>query len=97
LAFVEYVEQNLVHRTELPEEKKKRLFRSSDRSRREDRRKYVAKRPAVCISDVECAQVLYLLMQDFLAPEKRTAAIAEQLSSFCLPNMGLFRFALNGR
>lgn len=91
LGFVEHVERYLVQITELPKEKKKRLLLQLRRTKkRESKGKYIAKKPAVCISDVECAQVLYLLIQDFLKPEKRTEALAEAIIFIWLAQHGAF-------
>lgn len=41
--------------------------------------KYIAKRPALCISDLECGQMLYLLKQDFLTAKIKNKAVAEAI------------------
>lgn len=79
-SFVEHIENSLVLNTDLPAEEKKRLIHHLRQTRtRVSSYKYVAKRPAVCISDVECAQVLYRLILDYLTGKKRDNSIAETI------------------
>lgn len=48
-------------------------------SQKKNKEKYLAKRPAFCISDLECGQMLYLLKQDFLTNKTNNKAIAEAI------------------
>lgn len=78
--LVERIERNLVLETELPAEEKKRLiFQLREAKKRTSKVRYVAKRPAVCISDVECAQMLYLLIEEFLGSEPKSKSLAEAI------------------
>jgi hypothetical protein len=79
-AFVDHVERRLIKEADLPEEEKKSLISQlREVPKRASKGKYRAKRPAVCISDVECGQVLYLLMQDFLNAKTKNKALAEAI------------------
>lgn len=78
--FVEQVEQKLFGEADLPENQKQSMISLLRQVKKRDSKgNYQAKRPAVCISDVECGQVLYLLMQEFLKGTKRSNVIAEAI------------------
>lgn len=80
VSFVNHVEKILVLDTDLPEEEKKRLICQLRKTKKRPlKTRYIATRPAVSISDIECGQVLYLLMQAFLAAKKKSNAIAETI------------------
>ncbi len=72
--FVNQVEAKLIMGTKLPE-KEKQLLLSQLRGSKEKatKEKYNAKRPALCISDLECGQMLYLLTQDLSDKNKAVA------------------------
>lgn len=78
--FVDRVELELIMNTELPEKEKllliKKLRGSKEKASKE---KYQAKRPALCISDLECGQMLYLLKQEFLIDKAKNKANAEAI------------------
>lgn len=90
-AFVEYVERNLINVTNLPEKQKDRLLcQLRQTKKRTSKEKYIAKRPAVCISDVECAQVLYVMIQEYLATNIRDKALAEAIIFIWVAQHGAF-------
>lgn len=90
-AFVKHVEHHLISATKLPEKQKERLLcQLRNTKKRASKGKYVAKRPAICISDVECAQVLYVMIQDYLAISTRNKALAETIIFIWIAQHGAF-------
>ena len=78
--FIEYVEQKFIEKTDLSEAEKRCLISQLRQVKeKEPKVKYLAKRPAVCISDVECGQILYLLIQDFLNANTKNKVLAEAI------------------
>lgn len=78
--FVEGVEQNLIEKTALPAEVKLSLLLQLKQGKQKTSKvKSLPKRPSLCISDVECGQVLYLLIDDFLHRRKKNKALAETI------------------
>jgi hypothetical protein len=78
--FVEHIEQKLVGESILPDDQKQSIILLLRQvKKRESKGKYQAKRPALCISDVECGQILYLLMQEFLKGTEKSYAVAEAI------------------
>lgn len=78
--FVDRVELELIMNTELSENEKQVLITKLRGSKEKaSKEKYQAKRPAFCISDLECGQILYLLKQDFLGDKTKNKATAEAI------------------
>lgn len=76
--FVEYVENTLIKKADLPEDLKRDfLNKLRGIDQKQWKNSYQAKRPACCISDVECGQTLYLLLQKFLENPKKYSVYAE--------------------
>lgn len=77
--FTEHIEEKLVLGTALSTEEKKVLLGQLRKTqKRESKGGYVAKkRPAYSISDIECGQVLYLLIREFLDAKEKSSAVAE--------------------
>lgn len=77
-AFVEHTEENLIRKSELPDEIKEGLLndlRGIDR--KQQRKKYNAKRPAICLSDIESAQVLYFFILKFTGNPRKNQIFGE--------------------
>lgn len=78
--FINKVEANLVMSTNLSDKDKQSLISQLRGSKeKSSREKYTAKRPALCISDLECGQMLCLLREEFLASKTKNKAIAETI------------------
>lgn len=77
--FVKHIEDNLILQTKLTEELKKQQIEKIRKPQKRDVNKgqYNAKRPAVCISDIECGQVLYHLINTFLSSKKKNKILIE--------------------
>ncbi len=77
--FISMVENELISNTSLPEEMKKRELSQlrAHRQRQVKKEKYSAKRPATCISDIECAAVLYYLCTQFLEKKRKSIVLGE--------------------
>lgn len=79
-AFVNYVESKLIINTDLPDKVKDQLLSQlRGIKKKKTKEAYIAQRPAVCISDIECGQMLYLLAKKFLDNTIRNKAIAEAI------------------
>jgi hypothetical protein len=79
--YISHIENHLILQTSLPDEKKKKqltLLRKF-KKRTIKKEKYVAKRPAICISSFECGQVLYFLMHKFFSQKRKSIVLAESL------------------
>lgn len=78
-AFIEHIENNLINLTQLPEVVKSRLLDKFRQTKKRVRKqKYIAKKRAVIsISDVECGQMLYVMIRDYLI--NRDNALAEAI------------------
>ena len=76
--FTKSIETQLILATKLPEMMKQQVIddlRNFVRS--SGKQKYDAKRAAICLSDIECAQLIYLLMLEFGKNPKKNQAIGE--------------------
>ena len=91
-AFLKSVEDSLIVNTQLPEEEKKRQLAElrSFKGRESKKGKYQAKRPAICISDLECGQILYELMQTFLSAKLKSRVVAEAMLFIWIAQHGAF-------
>lgn len=89
-AFVEHIENNLIVKTLLPDEIKNRLLNKLRQTKkRATKGKYVAKkRPAISISDIECGQMLHVMICDYLSNKDK--AIAEALFFVWIAQHGAF-------
>lgn len=89
-AFVEHIENNLIVRTQLPEDVKKHTLEKLRKTKkRTAAEKYVAKkRPAISISDIECGQMLYVLIRDYV--NTRDNALAEAIFFVWIAQHGAF-------
>jgi len=94
-AFIKFVEERLISNMDLSENIKKELLEklrnAKKRSVKKD--KHRAKRPAVCISDFECGQILYSLINDFLSvkrPNKKSKILAEAIIFIWIAQHGGF-------
>lgn len=80
-AFLEFVDKSLILDTELSDEEKKRQITMlrEPKVRKPKKEKYVAKRPVVCISDIECSKMLYSLIAAFNASSQKSKVTAEAI------------------
>lgn len=79
-AFLNHVEKALINDTPLPDNMKTiQIEKLRSPKKRPPKVPYQAKRPALCISDLECAQVLYTMIIDFINSKKRKAILAESI------------------
>ncbi len=77
-SFVETVETSLIKMTDLPEDLKLDLLNNlRGISNNKHKSGYQAKRPVVCLSDIECGQALFLLLQKFLSNPKKYSVYGE--------------------
>lgn len=89
-AFIAHIENNLINLTQLPEAIKSRLLdKLRQTKKRAIKQKYIAKkRPAISISDIECGQMLYVMIRDYLT--KRDSALAEAIFFVWIVQHGAF-------
>lgn len=88
--FVGHIEKNLIISTQLPEIIKNHLLDNLRQTKkRTTKGKYVAKkRPAICVSDIECGQILYLMISDYL--NSRNNALVEAVFFVWIAQHGAF-------
>lgn len=91
-AFAKSVEDQLILNTKLPEElKKDQLTRlRASKKRTTNNEKYLPKRPAVCISDIECGQLLYLLITTLLSSTGKNIILMESILFIWIAQHGAF-------
>lgn len=89
-AFIAHIENNLINLTQLPETIKSRLLDKLRQTKKRARKeKYITKkRPAISISDIECGQMLYVMIRDYLI--KRDSALAEAIFFVWIVQHGAF-------
>lgn len=89
-AFVEHIEENFIIQTQLPEEIKKRLLDQLRKTKKRPKIKgeYIAKRPAISVSDIECGQMLYVMIIDYL--NQNDKALAEAIFFIWIAQHGAF-------
>lgn len=72
--FSEEIEDALIAKSDLSDETKQALIRTlREESSATNKKKYQAKRPAVCISDQECGWLIYTLLKEFESSPKHLA------------------------
>lgn len=77
-AFVDHVEKRLIKTSELPENLKDQLLDDlKGVNSKQQEKKYHAKRPAICLSDIECAKALYFFIRKFLSSPKKNQISGE--------------------
>ena len=90
-AFAGHIEKNLIISTQLPDEIKDRLLNQLREAKKRaiTKGKYVAKRrPAISISDIECGQMLYVIINDYL--NSRNNALVETALFIWIAQHGAF-------
>lgn len=90
-AFVDHIEKKLIESTQLPEEVKKCMLNKlrKTKKRATTKGKYVAKkRPAISLSDIECGQMLYVMIRDYLSQKNK--ALAEAIFFIWIAQHGAF-------
>lgn len=79
-SFLQHIENKLFNHPTLPDEMKRQLIEElREPKKRPPKAIYNAKRAAVAISDIECAQVLYLLIAEFLKSKTKKTILAEAI------------------
>ena len=80
-AFLEFVDKSLILETKLSDEEKKRQIAvlREPKCRKPKKEKYAAKRPVICISDIECSKMLYSLISAFNASSQKSKVTTEAI------------------
>lgn len=80
-AFLEFIDKSLVLETKLSDEEKKQQIAElrEPKCRKPKKEKYAAKRPVVCISDIECSKMLYSLIAAFNASSQKSKVTVEAI------------------
>lgn len=79
-SFLQHIENKLFNHSILPDEMKRQLVVDlREPKKRPPKAIYNAKRAAVAISDIECAQVLYILIDEFLKSKTKKTLLAEAI------------------
>lgn len=77
-SFIEKVETSLIKKTDLPDDLKLDLLNNlRGISKKQHKSGYQAKRPVICLSDIECGQILFLLFQKLLSNPKKYSVYGE--------------------
>jgi hypothetical protein len=77
-AFIEYVEETLIEATLLLDDLKRQLLNNLRGVLRKGHHYgYKAKNPALCLSDIECAQILNALLHQFISNPKKFSVFGE--------------------
>ena len=77
--FVSVIEETLILKSSLPDEMKKQEIEKLRKLKKRSikKGKYSAKRPAVCISDIECASILDFLCTRFFEQKQKSWVLVE--------------------
>lgn len=76
--FVNSIEKNLIGKSPLPIDTKNALFNElRGHANKKGKKAYQAKRPTLCLSDIECSQILYLTIQKFVASPNEHPILGE--------------------
>lgn len=77
-AFVALIEKEALTLASLPHDQEVILLRNlRDHRQNRGRKKYLAKRPVISLSDIECAQMMYLIIHRFCLSPKDNALFGE--------------------
>ncbi len=76
--FIKYIEGTLIVQSQLSVDMKTDLLKElRSHANKKGKKGYQAKRPTLCLSDIECSQILYLTVQKFGASPKEHAILGE--------------------